>query len=279
MEITYYEVQIEDYLNYLRDEEHSPATIRQYRHDIRCFFSFLDDGELTKETALSYKEKLEQKYQPVSVNAKLSALNSFFSFIGREDLKLKFLKIQKSAYCSVEKELSRAEYQRLVKAAKKKKDEKLALLLQTICGTGIRVSEVKYITAKAVYRGEAVIRLKGKTRTILFPKKLQKRLKDYMRREKIIAGPVFITRTGQPLDRSNIWKMMKAICQDAGVDEKKVFPHNLRHLFARCFYAIDKDIAKLADILGHSSINTTRIYIITSGTEHRRRLDALELVS
>lgn len=279
MEITYYEVQIEDYLNYLRDEEHSPATIRQYRHDILCFFSFLGDGELTKEAALSYKEKLEQKYQPVSVNAKLSALNSFFSFIGQEDLKLKFLKIQKSAYCSVEKELSRGEYQRLVKAAKKKKDEKLALLLQTICGTGIRVSEVKYITAKAVYRGEAVIRLKGKTRTILFPKKLQKRLKDYMRREKIIAGPVFITRTGQPLDRSNIWKMMKAICQDAGVDEKKVFPHNLRHLFARCFYDIDKDIAKLADILGHSSINTTRIYIITSGKEHRRRLDALELVS
>lgn len=174
--------------------------------------------------------------------------------------------------------MSKAEYLRLVKATKEKKNEKLALLLQTICGTGIRVSEVAYITAEAVCRGEAVIRLKGKTRTILLPKKLQKALKEYMRREKITTGPVFVTRTGRPLDRSNIWKMMKALCRDAGVDKKKVFPHNLRHLFARCFYSVDKDIAKLADILGHSSINTTRIYIISSGTEHRRRLDALGLL-
>lgn len=278
METTYYEIQIEDYLNYLHDEEYSQATIKQYRSDILCFFSFLNVGELTKEAVLSYKEKLEQKYQPVSVNAKLSALNSFFCFMGREDLKLKFLRIQKSAFCSAEKELSKAEYLRLVKAAKEKKNEKLALLLQTIGSTGIRVSEVKYITAKAVCRGEAVIRLKGKTRTILLPKKLQKSLKDYMRRKKIIDGPVFITRTGQPLDRSNIWKMMKALCRDAGVDQKKVFPHNLRHLFARCFYAVDKDIAKLSDILGHSNINTTRIYIIASGVEHRRCLDALGMV-
>lgn len=278
METKNYEIQIEEYLNYLRDEEHSPATIRQYRHDIFCFFSFLDAGELNRETALRYKKELEQEYQPVSVNAKLSAMNSFFSFIGRSDLKLKFLKIQKSAYCSAEKELSKAEYLRLIKAAKQKKNEKLALLLQTIGGTGIRVSEVKYITAEAVCRGEALIRLKGKTRTILLPKRLQKCLKDYMCREEITDGPVFVTRTGRPLDRSNIWKMMKTLCRDAGVDEKKVFPHNLRHLFAQCFYSVDKDIAKLADILGHSSINTTRIYIITSGTEHRRRLDALGLV-
>ena len=194
-------------------------------------------------------------------------------------MKLKFLKIQESVYCSAEKELSKKEYQRLVDTAKKQKNEKLVLLLQTICGTGIRVSEVKYITSEAVCQGEAVIRLKGKTHTILLPKKLQKALKNYIRREKILTGPVFITRTGRPLDRSNIWKMMKALCRDAGVDEKKVFPHNLRHLFARCFYALDKDIAKLADILGHSSINTTRIYIITSGVEHRRQLDALGLVS
>lgn len=279
MEITDYEVQIEEYLSYLRDEEHSPATIKQYRHDILCFFSFLGEGELTKEIVIAYKRKLEQEYVPVSVNVKLSALNSFFSFIDRSDLKLKFLKIQESAYCSAEKELNKKEYQRLVDAARKQKNEKLALLLQTICGTGIRVSEVKYITAEAVYRGEAVIRLKGKTRTILLPKKLQKALKKYIQQKEIVNGPVFVTRTGRPLDRSNIWKMMKALCRDAGVDEKKVFPHNLRHLFARCFYALDKDIAKLADILGHSSINTTRIYIITSGVEHRRRLDALGLVS
>ena len=279
MEKTNYEIQMKNYLNYLRDEEHSPATIRQYRHDILCFFSALGTGELTKEATLSYKEKLEQDYQPVSVNVKLSALNSFFEFVGRSDLRLKLLKIQQKAYCSAEKELSKAEYLRLVKTAEQEDNQKLALLLQTICGTGIRVSEVKYITAEAVNRGEASIRLKGKNRTILIPKKLQKRLKDYIRREKIKDGPVFITRTGKPLDRSNIWRMMKALCQEAGVDEKKVFPHNLRHLFARCFYSIDKDIAKLADILGHSSINTTRIYIITSGAEHRRQLDALELVS
>lgn len=278
MKLAAYKTQIDDYLSHLRDEEHSPATIKQYWHDILCFFSFLDTGELTREAALSYKERLEQEYRPVSVNAKLSALNSFFSFIGRSDLKLKFLKIQKSAYCSAEKELSKAEYLRLVDAAKEKGNERLSLLLQTICSTGIRVSEVKYITAEAVFRGEAVIRLKGKSRTILLPKKLQKYLKDYMRREAITAGPVFVTRTGRPLDRSNIWKMMKSLCRNAGVDKKKVFPHNLRHLFAQCFYSVDKDIAKLADILGHSSINTTRIYIITSGVEHRRRLDALGFV-
>ena len=166
----------------------------------------------------------------------------------------------RSRYCSAEQELSKAEYLRLVKTAEEKRNGKLALLLQTVGGTGIRVSELPFITAEAVCRGEAVIRLKGKTRTILLPKKLQKSLKEYLRREKITEGPVFVTRTGQPLDRSNIWKMMKALCREAGVDEKKVFPHNLRHLFARCFYSADKDIAKLADILGHSSINTTRIY-------------------
>ncbi len=278
MEIENYEIQLERYLENLRNEEYSPATIRQYQRDILSFFTFLNAGELTREAVLSYKEKLQREYQPVSVNAKLSALNSFLSFLGKSELKLKFLKIQKSAFCPVEKELSKAEYLRLVQAAKKKKNEKLTMLLQTICGTGIRVSEVKFITAEAVARGEAVIRLKGKTRTVLLPKKLEKCLKDYMRRQKITDGPVFITRTGRPLDRSNIWKMMKALCRDAGVDKKKVFPHNLRHLFARCFYSVDKDIAKLADILGHSSIDTTRIYIISSGAEHRRCLDALGFV-
>lgn len=276
--MTDYEIQIEDFLDHLRGEEHSPATIKQYRRDILCFFSFLNNGELNKEAALFYKEELEREYKPISVNVKLSALNKFFYFIGRSDLKLKFLKIQKSAYCPAEKELSKAEYLQLIKTAERKKDEKLALLLQTIGGTGIRVSELRYITAEAIEQGEAVIRLKGKTRTILLPKKLQRSLKGYMRREKIAAGPIFITRTGRPLDRSNIWKMMKALCCEAGVDDRKVFPHNLRHLFARCFYSVDKDIAKLADILGHSNINTTRIYIITSGREHRRRLDTLGLV-
>ena len=273
-----YSMQLEKYIDYLQNEERSIATVCQYERDVLRFFSFLNLKELTKDVVLQYKQELMKAYQPVSVNVKLSALNSFFSFIGRDDLKLKLLKIQKSVYCSEERELSKSEYFRLIQAAEKKKNKRLALLLQTICGTGIRVSELKYITAAAVNCGEAVIQLKGKTRTILIPKKLQKKLKNYLRRERIVEGPVFITRTGRPLDRSNIWKMMKNLCRDAGVDAKKVFPHNLRHLFARCFYSIDKDIARLADILGHSSINTTRIYIITSGTEHRRHLNALKLV-
>jgi len=278
MEETDYKMQITNYVCHLQNEEMSPATVQQYKREVSCFFKFLFTRKLTREAVIHYKKELEQKYRPVSVNAKLSAINSFFAFIERNDLKLKLLKIQESAYCSVEKELSKAEYFRLVKAAREKKNEKLALLLQTICGTGIRVSELKFITVKAIYQGEAIIHLKGKTRTILLPKKLQKNLKDYMKKEGIAIGPVFITRSGRPLDRSNIWKMMKALCREAGVDEKKVFPHNLRHLFARCFYSADRDIAKLADILGHSSINTTRIYIMTSGIEHRRRLDSLNLV-
>ena len=272
------EMWVKSYLHHLEQEERSKATRNQYRRDILCFLSWLGDREVTKEAAIAYKQELENKWQPVSVNTKLSALNSFFYYIGRNDLHLKLLKIQRKAYCPVEKELSKAEYLRLVKAAERKKSEKLALLIQTICGTGIRVSEVQYITAEAVRRGEGTIRLKGKTRTILIPKKLQKSLMHYLQKKRIAAGPVFVTRTGRPLDRSNIWKMMKTLCKDADVDEEKVFPHNLRHLFARCFYDMDKDIAKLADILGHSNINTTRIYIITSGREHLRHLDALGLV-
>lgn len=273
-----YEIQMKNYVNHLQKEERSTATIRQYRRDVLNFLMHLERGNFSKEAVIEYKKELEKKYRPVSVNAKLSALNSFFSFIGREDLRLKFLKIQKKAYCSAEKELSKEEYLRLIKAAEGRQNEKLAMLLQTIGGTGIRVSELRYITAEAVERGEAVIQLKGKTRTILLPKKLQRALEEYMRKEMITEGPVFITRTGRPLDRSNVWKMMKGLCRKAGVDERKVFPHNLRHLFARCFYSIDRDIAMLADILGHSSINTTRVYIITSGAEHRRRLDKLGLV-
>jgi len=273
-----YKMLVESYVNHMENEERNAGTIRQYRRDILNFFAYLDAEKVCKEAVIQYKKELEKEYQPVSVNAKISALNSFFSFIGRSDLRLKFLKIQKKPYCSAEKELSKGEYIRLVKAAERGKNERLAMLMQTICGTGIRVSELKYITAEAVEQGEAVIRLKGKTRMILLPRKLQRALREYMRRERITAGPIFTTRTGRPLDRSNIWRMMKALCREAGVDEKKVFPHNLRHLFARCFYAIDRDIAKLADILGHSSINTTRVYIITSGAEHRRRLDTLGLV-
>lgn len=272
------EEQLTSYIVYLEQEERSCATRNQYRRDISYFLAFLGEEELAKATLLNYKERLEEKYQPASVNAKLVALNGFFTFIGRRDLHLKLLKIQNKAYCSADKLLTKAEYMRLVQAAEKRQNKRLSLLLQTICSTGIRVSELQFITAEAVAKGEAVVKMKGKTRTILIPGKLRKALKGYLRREGIVAGAVFVTKTGRPLDRSNIWKMMKSLCEDAGVNADKVFPHNLRHLFARTFYALDKDIAKLADILGHSNINTTRIYIITTGQEHLRRMNALGLV-
>lgn len=269
---------VKDYIIYLEEQEKSPATRQQYQRDILQFLAFLEDRTLTKDEVIRYKEELQQEYQPVSVNAKLAALNGFFVFLRRHDLKVKQLKIQRQAFCPKEKELTKAEYLRLLEAAGKKHNEKLSLLMQTICGTGIRVSELRFITAEAVKSGSAVVRLKGKTRTVLLPAKLRKALQDYLRRENRKSGPVFVTRTGRPLDRSNIWKMMKSLCEEAKVNPSKVFPHSLRHLFARCFYALDKDIAKLADILGHSNINTTRIYIVSTGREHRRRMDALGLV-
>lgn len=271
-------IKIPEYIAYLEREERSIATRQQYQRDIRDFFGFIQGAEITKEQMIGYKEELQKKYQPTSVNAKLAALNGFFSFAGETGLRVKPLKIQHKAYCSKEKELSKAEYLRLIAAANQQANAKLALLLQTICGTGIRVSELCFVTAEAVRDGETTIRLKGKTRTILISGKLRKTLKEYLRRQKIQSGPVFTTRTGNPLDRSNIWKMMKHLCKSAGVSPEKVFPHNLRHLFARCFYSIDKDIAKLADVLGHSNINTTRIYIVSSGYEHQQRMDSLGLV-
>lgn len=266
------------YMAHLAREERSPATQAQYRRETERFIAWLGAGPLDKQAVLSYKRKLESAYQAASVNVKLAAVNGFLTFLGRPELRVRSLKIQRRAYCAGDRELTRAEYRRLVSAAGRREDEKLSLLLQTICATGIRVSELRYITAQAVGRGQAAVCLKGKNRVILLPDKLRKRLLAYMRRERITAGPVFVTRTGRPLDRSNIWKRMKALCAQAGVEPKKVFPHNLRHLFARCFYAQDRDLAKLADVLGHSSVNTTRLYIITTGAEHRRRLDALDLV-
>lgn len=262
----------------MEQEEKSKSTREQYERDLLRFFEYTGEQELTKELVIRYKESLQEAFRPNTVNVILAALNGFFAFMSRNDLRVKPLKFQRTPYCAKEKEITKAEYLRLVEAAKRKGNEKLALLIETICGTGIRVSELKYITAEAVRSGEAVIRLKGKTRVILLSGKLCKTLNHYLKRQGITTGSVFVTRTGSPLDRSNIWKLMKTLCAEAGVEPGKVFPHNLRHLFARCFYAIDKDIAKLADVLGHSRIDTTRIYIITSGLEHRRQMDSLGLV-
>ena len=267
-----------DYMGHLRQEERSENTISQYYRDILCFLSWVKGQEITKNVVIRYKEKLQAEYKATSVNAKLAALNGFFNFLNRSDLKVKQLKIQHSAYCSKDRELTKDEYLRLVNEAKRKENEKLSLLIQTICSTGIRVSELRFITTEAVKYGEAAICLKGKNRIVLLPDNLCRLLKKYIVRQRITTGPVFVTRTGKPLDRSNICKQMKALCKSARVDRRKVFPHSLRHLFARCFYSIGRDIAKLADILGHNSINTTRIYIVSTGTEHLRQMESLGLI-
>ena len=208
----------------------------------------------------------------------LASINSLFSFLGWAELKVKSIKLQRQIYCPEEKELTKAEYMRLVSTAKQKGNERLNLLIQTMCGTGIRVSELQYITVEAVKCGEAVVSLKGKTRSVFIVRELQKKLLRYAAEQKISSGAIFITRNGKPMSRTNIWREMKSLCEQARVNPQKVFPHNLRHLFARTFYGIEKDIAKLADILGHSSINTTRIYIITTGNEHRQRMENMRLI-
>ncbi len=278
MNMQEYQEQLSNYRKHLRQEERSQATIAQYSRDVCCFLNWSAGKPDQKETVIAYKAYLQSQYQATTVNAKLAAVNRFLYFVGRGDCRVKQLRIQRQAYCSQDRELTKEDYRRLVEASRKKKNEKLALVLQTICATGIRVSELRFITVEAVDCGQAAIHLKGKNRMVLLPSKLRRVLREYIQRQHRSCGPVFVTRTGNPIDRSNIWKAMKALCQDARVDPQKVFPHNLRHLFARCFYSIDKDIAKLADILGHSSIDTTRIYIISSGEEHRRRMDEVELV-
>lgn len=270
---------VQSFKKYLQEEEKSSNTIEKYLRDVQAFVVHLNGAEVTKEVVVSYKNKLLSKsYATRSINSMLASLNSLFLFRGWADLKVKSIRLQRQIYCSEEKELTKAEYMRLVNTAKQKGNERLNLILQTICGTGIRVSELQYITVEAVKCSEAVVSLKGKTRSVFIVKELQKKLLRYAAEQKIHSGCIFITRTGKPISRTNIWREMKGLCEQAGVNPQKVFPHNLRHLFARIFYGIEKDIAKLADILGHSSINTTRIYIISTGDEHRRRMEHMRLI-
>ncbi len=273
------EDQIVAFAEYLKSEEKSENTVEKYIRDVSAFAAYADDGEITKETVITYKNNLlSHSYAARSINSMLASINSLFSFLGWADLKVKSIKLQRQIYRSEERELTKAEYMRLVNTAKQKGNERLNLLIQTICGTGIRVSELQYITVEAVKRGEAVVSLKGKTRSVFIVRELQKKLLRYAAEQKISSGAIFITRNGKLMSRTNIWREMKSLCEQAGVNPQKVFPHNLRHLFARTFYGIDKDIAKLADILGHSSINTTRIYIITTGNEHRQRMENMRLI-
>ena len=270
---------VQSFKKYLREEEKSANTIEKYLRDVRAFAEYLGGAEVTKEAVIAYKSKLlAESYAVRSINSMLASLNGLFSFLGWTDCRVKSIKLQRQIYCPEEKELTKAEYMRLVNTAKQKGNERLNLILQTICGTGIRVSELQYITVEAVKCGEAIVSLKGKTRTIFIVRELQKKLLRYAAEQGISSGTIFITRTGRPLSRTNIWREMKGLCEQAGVNPNKVFPHNLRHLFARTFYGIEKDIAKLADILGHSSINTTRIYIISTGNEHRRRMEHMRLI-
>ncbi|MBR3870660.1 MAG: tyrosine-type recombinase/integrase [Clostridia bacterium] len=269
---------IQKFRHYLIEEEKSSATLEKYIRDVTAFFVWLTGCELDKMTVLRYKEHLKENYMPASVNSVLSSLNSFFEFNGWHGLKVKMLKIQKQIFAERSKELTKAEYERLLSAATEKKDDRLYYLMQTICSSGIRVSELSAITAEAVKAGKATINCKGKMRVVILPKELCRMLKEYAKEQKITSGPVFVTRTGKPLDRSTIWKMMKALCESAGVSREKVFPHNLRHLFARTFYSIRKDIVRLADILGHSSVNTTRIYTMETYDVHCRQIQELGLL-
>ena len=263
---------------YLYEEERSDNTVEKYIRDIRFFREWSKDRNIDKSLVIEYKKGLCKRYAIKSVNSMLSSLNAFFVFMGRYELKIKTLKIQRRIFADKSKELSKAEYERLLTAAKNKKNERLYYLMQTIASTGLRVSEIKHVTCEAVRQRQAVINCKGKIRQIFLPKKLCQMLKGYIKSQNIKSGSIFITRSGKPLDRCAIWKMLKDLCESAGVSKDKVFPHNFRHLFARTFYSLQKDIVRLADILGHSSVETTRLYTMESGTEHIKQLQKLGLL-
>lgn len=271
--------QITAYGLYLRREEHAPGTIEKYLRDVRAFAAWTENRPVTQELAAAWKEHLlATGHSPGTVNSMLAALNGLFRFLGW-DIRIKFLKIQRRMFRDQSRELTREEYDLLVSTARVSGKERLALLMEAICATGVRVSEVRYLTVEAARAGRADISLKGKIRTILLPGKLCRKLLKYARKNKIASGEIFITRSGKSMSRRQIWAEMKALCRAAGVAPEKVYPHNLRHLFARIFYKSCKDIARLADVLGHSSIETTRIYLVTTGAEHTRQLERLGLVS
>ncbi len=271
--------EFDQFEDYLRHDEREESTIEAYLRSLTRFAEWADGRAVTKELAMEWKAALaETGYRPISVNAMLAAVNKFFTCMGREDCKVKYLKLQRQMFRKSEKDLSKEEYQRLVQAAHEKGDLRMELILETICATGIRVGELKYITVEAVRAGVAEIALKGKIRTILLPHRLCRKLQKYAKQQKIALGKLFLTQDGLPVSRQSIWTRMKALCEAAGVERTKVFPHNLRSLFARSFYGSCHDVVRLADVLGHSSIETTRIYLMSTGKEYLRQLDKLGLV-
>lgn len=272
---------LSDFCRFLMEQERSLSTAEKYMRDVRFFLNWQKDvckkdNPLCRQQVIDWKEALlEKKYAPVTINSMLSSVNSFLVFLGREDCRVKLLRIQKKIFREKEKELTRKEYEKLLETAKREGRQRLHLLMECIGNTGIRVSEVKYITVEAARAGRTDISLKGKVRTILIQKKLCRRLLEYAKKRKIQTGCIFLTRTGKELSRKQIWKEMKSLCRTSGVMPEKVFPHNLRHLFAVTFYRVGRDIVKLADVLGHSSIETTRIYLLTTGDEHRRQMEKM----
>ena len=274
------QAQLTAFERHLRLEEREPGTIEKYLRDVRAFAAWLDERPLNKEAVVAWKEYLLGKhYAPSTVNSMLIAVNRFFRFQHWDELRVKTVRVQRQIFRRRDKELTKEEYARLLDAAQDLGRERLALLMETICATGIRVSEVRYITVEAAQAGRAEIALKGKIRTILLPGKLRRKLLKYARKQKNGSGEIFLTRTGKGMSRRQIWAEMKSICKKAGVAPSKVFPHNLRHLFARTFYKVCRDVVQLADVLGHSSVETTRIYLATTGDEYVRRMDRLGLIS
>ncbi len=263
----------------LRENEKAEATIQKYGAILRKLMDYLNGAEITKIRLMAYRDQMREDHAPQTVNGAISAINAYLDFYHLEDYKMKLLKVQRRLFRPSEKEMSRREFNALVATANRLGRKQLALLMETICSTGIRVSEVAYITVEAAKLGRAEISLKGKIRTILLPKKLCRKLLKYAKKQRIFYGELFLTRNGVSLSRKQIWAEMKTLCKEAGVEETKVFPHNLRHLFARCYYKSTHDIAKLADLLGHSSVETTRIYLISTGEEHAKTLERLRLVS
>lgn len=269
---------IDQYCLWLYDNEKSSRTIRKYRYYLQLFQEYLDGEAVNKERVIRWKNYLKQKFAGITVNVVLAAMNGFFKYWCWRDCIAKFVKIRRSMFYPEKKEISREEYKRLVKAAKNQGNKRLALLLQTVCSTGIRISELRYITVEVVKQRIAEVECKGRIRTVFLTKQLCHMLEAYARERKIVSGMIFVTRTGRELDRSNIWREMKKLGVTAGVRREKIFPHNLRHLFARLYYSQEKDLGRLADILGHSSIDTTRIYTMESGRNHIRQLEKMELV-
>ena len=271
---------LDRFRNHLRRQERSPGTVENYLRYARAFASRLEGRGVTKELTAAWKEGLvAQGYAPATVNAMLAAVNGLLAFLGREDCRVKLLRIQRRLFRDPARELTGEEYRRLLDTARARGRERLALLMEAICATGIRVSEVKYLTVEAAKAGRTDVALKGKVRTILIPNKLCRKLLKYAKKNKTASGEIFLTRSGKSLSRRQIWCELKSLCSQAGVEPSKVFPHNLRHLFARLFYRATRDVARLADVLGHSSIETTRIYLISTGAEHARTLERLRLIS